>query len=756
MHLRVLLVWLALLLQGLVASAQGTFFASNNYTVPGALQKAFILDSSGMPYPKSTGRVAIVDGDGNYLNPQGNKGQALTLDGLFFLSQQMTVPGVPTGGTATVFLRFWDSSGAATYELSDYRVTATVVLRDLGGGVIPAATFTANSNFEGLRVWWQPPVQSFGNQYRFQAEPDGSLTLISAPTGPILEVPATWQGRPVRRLENSAFADRTDLTAITLPASLIEIRSKAFKNCGNLSELVIPEGVTRIGSSAFENATNLARIVLPPGLTELNTNLLRACVQLTNLTLPRDLTNIARSALAGCVRLPSLALPEGLLAVGDDAAAGCRELSQVSLPGTLRRIGARAFQGCTALESLILPEGLVELGIGAFDNCAALAAITVESANPNFSSVDGILFTRAKDQIVHVPLQFKGGFTIPQGIRDLPTGAFQGVTGLTSVFLPAGMTNLPDRAFEGCSLTEVDIPGSVTRLGQSVFRGCPLRTVHLEPGLRFLGASAFENCGKLTSILLPETLEEIEASAFLNCVSLESIVIPESVRRLGPYVFGGCDLLGSIALPRTLTELSTSVLADCRGLTQIEIPPSVVMIGPAAFSGCTRLQEVSLPAGLRFIGINAFQGCQSLSRIYLPSSVESISASAFFGCESLRDVYVDGPPPAAGERLQLSLPAIVHYPADIPGWGEMFAGLPTRPWFPEVSVDRKPAPDAPMELTVHWAEGRTVILEASPRLDPTVWTPVSTQVLTNHTARYRVTTTTGPDQQFHRIVAPKP
>ncbi|MBN9692603.1 MAG: leucine-rich repeat domain-containing protein [Verrucomicrobia bacterium] len=733
MHLRVLLVWFALLLQGFIASAQGTFVASNNYTVPGATQRAFILTADGAPYPKSTGRVAIVDGDGNYLNPSGNQGQALTLDGLFFLSETMTVPGVPTGGTATVFLRFWDSAGAATYELSDYRVTATVVIRDLGGQVTPPrATFAANSNFEGFRVWWQPPVTSSSNRYRFQSEPDGSLTVISAPAGPILEVPATWGVQPVRRLGTGVFADRTDLTAVTLPASLIEIRSEAFKNCGNLSELVIPEGVTRIGASAFENMTNLVRIVFPPGLTELNTNLLRACVQLTNVSLPNTLLRIGARAFQGCTALESLTLPEGLVELGDQA---------------LSRSG---------VTELRFPDSLSLLGREVFADCNDLAAITVASANPSFSSVDGILFTRAKDQIVYVPLQFKGGFTIPQGVRDLPTGAFQGVTGLTSVHLPAGMTNLPDRAFQGCSLTEVAIPGSVVRLGRSVFQGCPLRAVQLDPGLRFLGASAFENCGELPSILLPESLEEIEASAFLNCVSLRSIVIPDSVRRLGPYVFGGCDQLSSISLPRTLSELSTSVLADCRGLTQIKIPPSVVMIGPAAFSGCTRLQEVSLPAGLRFIGINAFQGCESLSRIYLPSSVESISASAFSGCESLRDIFVDGPPPVAGERLQLSLPAIVHYPADIPGWGETFAGLPTRPWFPEVSVDRKPAPDAPMEITVHWAEGRTVLLEASPRLNPTVWTPVSTQVLTDHTARYQVSTTTAADQQFHRVVVPKP
>jgi hypothetical protein len=145
---------------GLIAAfsayAQGTFNASNNYIPTGGTAKAFILDgSTGLPYSKATGKVQIINvADGSTLSPNGDAGVSLSLDGLFFING-LVVPGVASGGSATILVRAWDSASGATWSTATFRTAADsgiITVSNLGGGPTPAATFAANSNFVGLTV----------------------------------------------------------------------------------------------------------------------------------------------------------------------------------------------------------------------------------------------------------------------------------------------------------------------------------------------------------------------------------------------------------------------------------------------------------------------------------------------------------------------------------------------------------------------------------------------------------------------------
>jgi hypothetical protein len=64
-----------------------------------------------------------------------------------------------------------------------------------------------------------------------------------------------------------------------------------------------------------------------------------------------------------------------------------------------------------------------------------------------------------------------------------------------------------------------------------------------------------------------------------------------------------------------------------------------------------------------------------------------------------------------------------------PGWGETFQGLPTQAWLPSLRVRSTAAGGASLELTIEWAEGQTVVLEASDSLSWPGWVPVSTNRL---------------------------
>jgi hypothetical protein len=62
--------------------------------------------------------------------------------------------------------------------------------------------------------------------------------------------------------------------------------------------------------------------------------------------------------------------------------------------------------------------------------------------------------------------------TFPAGIKFIDIDAYMG-TGLTSVTIPEGVTDIKAFAFRDCkNLTSVTLPRSLKRVGSSAFRGC--------------------------------------------------------------------------------------------------------------------------------------------------------------------------------------------------------------------------------------------------------------------------------------------
>ena len=106
-------------------------------------------------------------------------------------------------------------------------------------------------------------------------------------------------------------------------------------------------------------------------------------------------------------------------------------------------------------------------------------------------------------------------------------------------------------------------------------------------------------------------MKVIGENAFENCTGLTSIVIPDSVEEIGEYAFQGCT-----------------------GLTSVVIGNSVTKIERGAFSGCTSLASVNIPESMTTINRDTFKGCISLGNVFIPKTINSI-ALAFCGCQSL-------------------------------------------------------------------------------------------------------------------------
>ena len=223
--------------------------------------------------------------------------------------------------------------------------------------------------------------------------------------------------------------------------------------------------------------------------------------------------------------------------------------------------------------------------------------------------------------------------------------AFEGCSGLTSLTLPSGVTEIGWGAFDGCKgLTSLTIPSSVTSIGKYAFYGCSgLTSLTLPSGVTEIGEEAFHGCSGLTSLTLPSGVTEIGFGAFDGCKGLTSLTIPSSVTSIDCWgVFRGCSGLTSLTLPSCVTSIGWGAFYGCSGLTSLTIPSGVTKIGESAFQGCSRLTTLTIPSSVTWIGLEAFSGCSGLTSIYVyTKKLPELGPDVFTGCNAQNcTVYV--------------------------------------------------------------------------------------------------------------------
>lgn len=209
---------------------------------------------------------------------------------------------------------------------------------------------------------------------------------------------------------------------------------------------------------------------------------------------------------------------------------------------------------------------------------------------------------------------------------------------------------------EDCdSLTTVSLPASLTEIGDNAFKGLDkLTTVTIaEPSnLKTIGASAFDFDNSLTTINIPGSVTTIGSGAFKDCRALEldAATLPSGLTAINDSIFANCwKMTGSLTIPDGVTSIGDNAFDNCRALESVTIPASVRSIGSDAFYGCV-LTSVTIPDGVTSIGASAFYYCYKLRSVTISASVTSIGASAFERCDTLDSVTMLGEtPPTLGD-----------------------------------------------------------------------------------------------------------
>lgn len=312
----------------------------------------------------------------------------------------------------------------------------------------------------------------------------------------------------------------------------LEYRESSFKidhgvlkqYLGSEPTVVIPDEVTVIGEKAFDGNTDVCRVVIPDSVTAIEDCAFRES-GLTEFRIGKHVESIGGAAFGFCKGLRKVDLDsDALRTVGEYAFLGCEELEEFCLPGNLTNITGVSF----AVFDI--------LGSG-----SRLKSIKVDPRNPEFRSIDGILYTRDFKTLIRYPDgKTQATFTVPAHVERVGEEAFSNARYLESVTVPGSTRTIGQAAFEQCtSLKFVQISNGVREIGDSAFSDChSLKTVKIPRSVKKIGPAAFCDCSELRAVIFEEGIEEIAEYAFDDCKKMKSVTIPSSVMKIGDCAFG--------------------------------------------------------------------------------------------------------------------------------------------------------------------------------------------------------------------------
>jgi hypothetical protein len=348
----------------------------------------------------------------------------------------------------------------------------------------------------------------------------------------------------------------------------------------------------------------------------------------------------------------------------------------VSIPDTIEGLPVTGiadlyFPAAGYVASISIPASVTNLTPNAFSSVGAL--ITVDSNNPAYSSLGGVLFNKDQTVLVRCPWRITGAYTIPNTVTNVGDFAFYSCGSLTNLTIPNGVIRLGNSALSACSrLPSITIPASVISIGSNVFHTTSLTNITVAPnnpvysslaGVLFnQDQTVLIQCplGKTGSYTIPGTVTNLGNSAFFACL-LANITIPTNVTTLADNVFGSCYGLTSIAIPSGVTSIGNSDFYFCQDLTNVTLPNTVTHIGNMAFGGCNGLVNFSMPTNLISIGDSAFYSCTGLTNIFLPDSVTHIGTFAFSQCSGLTSFII----PPGVTRIDAGMFVFCNFPTII-------------------------------------------------------------------------------------------
>jgi hypothetical protein len=160
---------------------------------------------------------------------------------------------------------------------------------------------------------------------------------------------------------------------------------------------------------------------------------------------------IRKCAFSGNHKIEEVVLPDTIGYIGVAAFGSCKNLSEIHLPQSLKKIDQNAFFG-TGIKELNLPASLEF--IAPIVRCLSMVKINVDPANPNYQSIDGVLYDKQVTTLLCVPSQLKmQKLKVPESVRSIAERSIMD-SKLKSIQIPKD-AQIAENAFPGSENVKV-------------------------------------------------------------------------------------------------------------------------------------------------------------------------------------------------------------------------------------------------------------------------------------------------------------
>lgn len=488
--------------------------------------------------------------------------------------------------------------------------------------------------------------------------------------------------------------------------NVVAVGEKAFYKCDHLRSIHMGENIQRIGDYAFYGCSSLINYSF--STSNIGKYVFAYCTSLTSANIKLDI--IPDGMFMGCTSLTGISLTckaignyafKGCTSIkgdykftnvsfGREAFADCTGISSLSITpsdwtiGGTRVVFKDAFSGCTSLTTVSIKpyaynsESTLE-GIGfGFADCVNLEEIITDNLS-NFQSIDGVLYSNGKNNLVFLPPCHSYVFVVPDEVKRISSYAFSTKGKLQRIILGSSKISLVKGVFSYCpDLKEIycysKTPSNmefiksteeikegwfhenlVGKLKVYVPKGCKSVYENVSPWNNFI-IEEFDvtSFNPYVEIGKTEKIDGImyKITSFTDCEVAHKddysgdIIIPETVliddkeykvTSIGKRAFLGCSLLKTIELPNSIIEIGEDAFNQS-GIESIKLPHNLRKIGPGSFSW-SKLKKIEISEMTERICAHAFRYCSYLDTVIIPNKVTSIGDGAFNRC-NLKTVVI--------------------------------------------------------------------------------------------------------------------